>query len=212
METVKLFPPVELAWPVHFYMCGHGLIELMMSISLAGIMFTGTSYIYAAHEVQNTRAEQYYLVQQEAQNILTIMQRELGRAGYKSNIAVTNAFIYSNDEIYILNASKDCIVYRYDRNEDGIFDNENFVFRLHLGGIQQRKGSEISCDGGLGWEMISDTASTDITELQFTVSQQLYSLPYRIKGVVNIAISIRHRQFSDVELHFFRNSSARAFL
>ncbi|WP_017222019.1 hypothetical protein [Moritella dasanensis] len=212
MATVKPFQSVQLVWPSRFYMCGHGLIELMMSISLAGIIFTGSSYIYAAHEVQNIRAEQYYLVQQEAQNMLTIMQRELGRAGYKSHIAATNAFIYSDDEIYILNASKDCIVYRYDRNEDGVFNNENFGFRLYLGGLQQRKGSAVSCDGGLGWEMISDTASTDITELQFSVLQQRYSLPYRIKGVVNIVLSIRHRQFADIELHFFRNSSARAFL
>ncbi|PKH04875.1 hypothetical protein CXF93_21110 [Moritella sp. Urea-trap-13] len=193
-------------------MCGHGLIELMMSISLAGIIFTGMSHIYAAHEVQNTRAEQYYQVQQEAQSILTIMQGELARAGYKSNIAEANPFIYSDDQVFILNPSKDCIVYRYDRDEDGIFSHESFGFRLHLGGLQVRKGSEVSCDGGLGWEMISDTASTDIIQLQFTVSQQLYSLPDRVKGDVSIALSIRHRQYADIELHFLRNSSARAFL
>jgi len=195
-----------------FYVCGHGLIELMISISLGGIIFTGTSYIYATHEAQNNRAEQYYLVQQEAQNVLTIMQRELARAGYQSNIAAANPFIYSDDEIFILDPSNDCIVYRYDRNEDGIFSDENFGFRLHNGGLQQRKGSDVDCDGGLGWEMISDAASTEIIQLQFTVSQQLYMLPHKVKGYVSITLSMRHRQFTDIELSYFRNSSARAFL
>ena len=194
------------------HMCGHGLIELMISITLGGIIFTGSSYIYATHEMQNNRAEQYYLVQQEAQNVLTIMQRELGRAGYSSNIAAANPFIYSDDKIYILNPSNDCIVYRYDRNEDGIFRDENFGFRLHRGGVQQRKGSEVDCDGGLGWEMISDAANTDIIQLQFTVSQQRYTLAHKVKGYVSIALRIRHRQFTEIELDYFRNSSARAFL
>ena len=194
------------------YMCGHGLIELMISITLGGIIFTGSSYIHATHEVQNNRAEQYYLVQQEALNVLTIMQRELGRAGYSSNIAAANPFIYSDDKIYILNPSNDCIVYRYDRNEDGMFRDENFGFRLHRGGVQQRKGSEVDCDGGLGWEMISDAANTDIIQLQFTVSQQRYTLAHKVKGYVSIALRIRHRQFTEIELDYFRNSSARAFL
>lgn len=195
-----------------FHMRGLGLIELMMSITLAGIIFIGMSALYAAHQLQNTRAEQYYLLQQEARNILTIMQRELARAGYKSNFSEANPFIYSDDEIYILNPSNDCILYRYDRNEDGFFSDESFGFRWHLGGLQLRKGSDVNCDAGLGWEMISDAASTDIIQLQFTVSQQLYSLPYRIKGIVTIELSIRHRQFPEFELNFVRNSSARALL
>lgn len=194
------------------YMCGHGLIEMMISMTLAGVILTSTSYVFATHQLQNTRAEQYYLVQHEAQNILTIMQRELGRAGYKANAGKVNPFIYDDDQIYNLNPSNDCIVYRYDRNEDDVFSDENFGFRLHNGGVQQRKGSDVSCDGGLGWEMISDTASLDITQLQFTTSRQLYTSPQRVKSYVTIALSIRHRQLADIELNFLRNSSARVFL
>jgi len=204
--------PVKSELPKRFYMCGYGLIEIMISMALVGGIMTVTCNVFTAHEVQNIRTEQYYLVQQEAHNVLTIMQRELGRAGYKSNIEEVNLFLYSDAQIYILNPSKDCIVYRYDRNEDGVFSGENFGFRLHNGGLQQRKGSEVSCDGGLGWEMISDTANIEITQLHFTSSQQLYALPPRVKSYVTIALSMRHRQLLDITLNFSRNSSARAFL
>ncbi|SQD78597.1 hypothetical protein [Moritella yayanosii] len=204
--------PVKASLPLRVYSTGFVLIETMISLALVGVISVGIFSIFATHEVQNNRAEQYYLVQQEAQNLLIIMQRELARAGYKTNIAEVNPFIYNNDKIFNVNTRQDCITYRYDRNEDRIFSGENFGFRLYNGGIQLRKGSEVGCDGGLGWEMISDTASIEITLLKFTVVQQSYTSPQRMKGYVTIALSIRHRHLMDIELHFFRNTSARVFL
>ena len=193
------------------YHAGFVLVETMISLVLVGVISIGFYSLFATHEVQNNRAEQYYLVQQEAKNVLIIMQRELSRAGYNLNHDAVNSFIYSNDQIYSLNSRKDCILYRYDRNEDGIFSGESYGFRLHNNGIQLRKGSEVSCDGGLGWEMISDTASIEVTSLQFTIVQQ-YTSPESVKSYVTIALNIRHRHFMDIELSFFRNSSARALL
>jgi len=203
--------PVKSEQPYRFYMFGYGLIEMMISVVLVAGIMTVACTVFTAHEVQNNRAEQYYLVQQQAHNLLTIMQRELSQAGYKNNIEEANPFLYSGAQIFILNPSKDCIVYRYDRNEDGIFAGENFGFRLHNGGLQRRKGSEVGCEGGLGWEMLSDTANIEITQLHFTSTQRLYALPHRVKSYVTIALSIRHRQLTDIELNFSRNSSARAF-
>ncbi|CAM2966336.1 hypothetical protein [Moritella viscosa] len=205
MHLVKsLFP-----FPVHG--AGFVLFETMISIVLVGVISVGFYSVFATHEVQKNRAEQYYLAQQEAKNVLIIMQRELNRAGYNLDSEEANPFIYSNDQIYSLNLRKDCILYRYDRNEDGVFSGENFGFRLHNGGIQLRKGSEVSCEGGLGWEMISDTASIEVSSLQFTIVQQ-YTSPQRVKSYVIIALNIRHRHLMDMELSFFRNSSARALL
>jgi len=191
---------------------GYVLIETMISLTLVGVISTGIYSVFSNHEIQKNRAEQYYIVQQEAHNILTIMQRELARAGYTLAGEGVNPFIYNNDEIYILNPRQDCIMYRYDRNEDGVFSRESFGFRLHNGGLQQRKGSEVSCEGGLGWEMMSDSASTKISALQFTISDQVLTSPYRVKGYVIIKLRIGHRQLTDIELSFSRNSSARAFL
>ncbi|QUM78483.1 hypothetical protein HWV00_04110 [Moritella sp. 24] len=184
----------------------------MISLTLVGVILTGIYSVFSNHEIQKNRAEQYYIVQQEAHNILTIMQRELARAGYTLAGEGVKPFIYNNDEIYILNPRQDCIMYRYDRNEDGVFSHESFGFRLHNGGLQQRKGSEVSCEGGLGWEMISDSASTKISALQFIISEQIQTSPYRVKGYVIIKLRIGHRQLTDIELSFSRNSSARAFL
>lgn len=204
--------PVNLSYPSKFYMCGYGLIEMMISMALAGLIFVASSSIIVSHEAQNTQAEQYYLAQHEAQNILIIMQRELSRAGRNSNADVSNAFIYNGDKVYMLNTTKDCILYRYDRSEDGILNSENFGFRVRDGGLQQRKGSDVSCDGGLGWETISDTASIEVSQLQFTTSQQLYAAPLRIKAYVTISLSIRHRQLADTQLDYLRNSNANALL
>lgn len=203
---------VSLSCPRQFYMCGYGLIEMMISMALAGIIFAASSFIVITHEMQNSQAEQYYLAQHEAQHILIIMQRELSRAGRNSNAEQSNPFIYNGDKVYLLNTSKDCIVYRYDRNEDGIFSSESFGFRLRDGALQQRKGSDVSCDGGLGWETISDTASIEISKLQFTTSQQLYAAPPRIKAYVTIILSIHHRKLADTDLDYLRNSNANALL
>ncbi|WP_249185373.1 prepilin-type N-terminal cleavage/methylation domain-containing protein [Moritella sp. 5] len=202
---------VKSLLPYRVHHAGFVLIETMISIVLVGVISIGFYSLFATHEVQKNRAEQYYLVQQDAKNVLLIMQRELNRAGYNLSSETANPFIYSNDQVYNLNARKDCILYRYDRNEDGVFSGENFGFRLHNGGIQLRKGSEVSCEGGLGWEMISNTASIDVTLLQFTIAQQ-YRLPQRVESYVTIALNIRHRHLVDIELNFFRNSRARALL
>ena len=197
---------------VHLYMYGHSLIELMLSVTLTGIIFTGISYVCAAHEKQNNSAEQFYLVQQDAKNLLAMMQQELARAGYQHGAETVNPFVYNQDNIYILNTYKDCILYRYDRNDDGMFSHESFGFRLYRGGLQRRKGSEVSCDGGLGWEIVSDAAYSEVNRLQFIVSQQRDSQPDRVKAYVKIELSIRHRQLTDIEFNFVRNSSARVLL
>lgn len=191
---------------------GHVLVETMISLALASSIMAGYYSVSTTHRVQQSRAEQYYTLQQQAKNILIAMQRELAMAGFRSNIDGDNPFMYNTDQIYMLNSERDCIVYRYDRNNDGALSGESFGFRLHKGGLQQRKGSDVSCDGGIGWEMISDTTTTEIMLLQFISSQQRYIEPDRVTGYVTIILSIRHRKLADMSLQFFRNSYASVLL
>lgn len=195
---------------------GYGLVELMISMSLAAIIFTGAWDIFANQQFYNTRVEQYYLIQHEAKSLLTVIQRELNRAGFSTNPDVLNPFVYlnpidNNTKIFSLNSNQNCITYRYDRNEDGIFSHEDFGFRLHNGGLQLRKGSNVSCDGGLGWEMISQAENIEITALRFSIISKIVSSQI-VKEYVTITLNIRHRQLADIELAFSRNSSARALL
>ncbi|MDX2321277.1 MAG: hypothetical protein QNK26_11875 [Moritella sp.] len=188
----------------------------MISITLGIIVFMGIWRGLANQKLHSLRAEQYYLIQHEAQNMLTIMQRELSRAGYSANTETAAPFVYNSQDIYRLNSNQDCVTYRYDRNEDGLFSGEDFGFRLHNESLQLRKGSDVDCDGGLGWETISDAASMSVTLLRFRVSQQIVSSQIgstpKMKAYVTIELSIRHRQLPDVELSFSRNSSARVLL
>lgn len=194
---------------------GYGLVEVMISMSLAAIILTGAWKILANQQLYNTRAEQHYLMKHEAKHLLTVMQREFNRAGFNANTGVVNPFIYvdpieNSTDIFILNSNQNCITYRYDRDENGIFSNEDFGFRLRNEGLQLRKGSNVSCDGGLGWEMISQADNIAITQLRFSVVSKTMS-PV-MKGIITITLSIRHRQLTDVELDFSRNSSVRVLL
>ncbi|WP_392340891.1 hypothetical protein [Moritella marina] len=195
---------------------GYGLVELMISISLAAMIFTGAWDILANQQFYNTRTEQYYLVQHEAKNLLTVMQRELNRAGFNADADVVNPFFYvdprdNSPVIFRLNSNQDCITYRYDRNADGIFHQEDFGFRLHHAGLQLRKGSNVNCDGGLGWETISQAENIEITQLRFSVMSKTVS-PVIVKGIITITLRIRHRQFTDMALDFSRNGSVRVLL
>lgn len=208
--------PVNSVLFPQFCVRGYGLIELMISMSLAAVILTGAWSILATQQLYNERAEQHYLIQHEAKHLLTVIQRELNRAGFNANADVVNPFVYldptdNSADIFILNSNQDCITYRYDRNEDGIFSNEDFGFRLHNEGVQLRKGSNVSCDGGLGWEMISQAKNIAITQLRFSVMSKTVS-PVIVKGVITMTLSIRHRQLADVELDFSRNSSVRVLL
>lgn len=203
-----------------FCMNGYGLVELMVSMALAAIMFTAICQVLANQEIHNARAEQYYLIQHEAKSLLMMMQRDLSRAGFRGDLDSDNPFVYldpvdSSVDIYTLNSDFDCITYRYDRNEDGLFSGENFGFRLHNEALQLRKGSDVNCDGGLGWEAVSDPSNIIISDLRFSIRQtKRVSVIEResVKAYVTIAFDISHRQLPDVELSFSRNSSVRVLL
>lgn len=195
---------------------GFGLVELVISIALAGAVMVSFSRSFVTGLVQSIRAEHTYQVQQEAQSIMTIIQRELARAGYMkrglAQLGSNNPFVYQEDKLYQLNSSADCITYRYDRDKNGQLNQESFGFRLKNGGVQQRKGSVVSCDGGLGWETISDTANIMVTELTFTLTHVNHEQLAVLKTYVHMQLKIRHRRTEDAEISLVRRVLARVIL
>jgi len=195
---------------------GVGLVELVISIALASaVMLSFSSSFFISH-LQSIRAEHTYLVQQEAQSIMTIIQRELARAGYikrgLTQLGTTNPFVYQERKLYQLNSSADCITYRYDRDKNGQLNQEYFGFRLKDGSIQQRKGGEIDCDGGLGWETISDKANVVVTQLAFTLTSVNNEQLAVLKTYVHMQLQMRHRRTEQAEISLVRRVLARVIL
>jgi prepilin peptidase dependent protein B len=200
------------------YRCvrGAGLVEFIISMALAGTVMLSFSSSFITGLMQSTRAEHTYQVQQEAQSMITIIQRELARAGYMKRgqvqLGSSNPFVYQESKLYQLNSSADCITYRYDRDKNGQLNQEYFGFRLKDGGIQQRKGSAVNCDGGLGWETISDTSNVVITQLTFTLTRVNNEQLSMLKTYVHMQLKIRHRRTEDTEISLVRRVLARVIL
>ncbi|MFT5881228.1 MAG: prepilin peptidase dependent protein B [Moritella sp.] len=200
----------------YFRVRGSGLVEFVISIALAGAVIVSFSSSFITGRVQSTRAEHAYQVQQEAQSMITIIQRELARAGYmkrgQAQLGNTNPFVYQESKLYQLNDSADCITYRYDRDKNGQLNQESFGFRLKNGGIQQRKGSAVNCGGGLGWETISDTDNVVITQLTFTLTHVNNAQLAMLKTYVHMQLKMRHRRTENAEISLVRRVLARVIL
>lgn len=200
------------------YRCvrGAGLVEFIISMALAGTVMLSFSSSFITGLMQSTRAEHTYQVQQEAQSMITIIQRELARAGYmkrgQAQLGSSNPFVYQESKLYQLNSSADCITYRYDRDKNGQLNQESFGFRLKNGGIQQRKGSAVNCDGGLGWETISDTGNVVITQLTFTLTNVNNQPLAMLKTYVHMQLKMHHRRTEDAEISLVRRVLARVIL
>ncbi|MGJ8693703.1 MAG: hypothetical protein ACSHW0_14645 [Thalassotalea sp.] len=73
-------------------------------------------------------------------------------------------------------AANSCILFAYDYNDDGVFDDgilntsEEFGYRLNDGALEVRQGGN-SCTIG-GWEDLTDTNFVTISELVFTCQKE----------------------------------------
>ena len=206
---------------------GYCLVELLLAMALSTLVLSALITLVASITAQQRRAQQLYMVQQEARNLVTIIQRELARAGYRQaqplsasasqqrgvpGLPSANPFIYAGAQLYQLNSTADCITYRYDRDKNSQLNQEYFGFRLNQGGIQQGKGSNASCVTSLGWETISDRANVEVTQLAFRLSQHTNSSLTEMKTYVEIQLSIRHRQQLDSVVNLSRYVLARSNL
>ena len=199
---------------------GYCLVELLLAMALSTLILSALITLVASITAQQRRAQQLYMVQQEARNLVTIMQRELTRAGYQQpqslsasqGLPSVNPFIYTGSRLYQLNSAADCITYRYDRDKNSQFNQEYFGFRLNQGGIQQGKGSNASCTTSRGWETISDRANVEVTQLAFRLSSHTNSSLTEMKTYVEIQLSIRHRQQLDSVVNLTRYLLARSNL
>ncbi|RLA43371.1 MAG: hypothetical protein DRR06_12310 [Gammaproteobacteria bacterium] len=186
---------------------GVSIVELMVGIAIGLIILSGVIAVVANTSfsgLENIRAVQ---LNQQLRGTMDVMRRELQRAGYVDPWtpgAATLAAGIDTDAMALFGTVTlggtcssgvcDCIVYSYDRNEDGAQGigtgtpgtgqntgtSELYGFRLNSNIIQMRtSGNTLSCSSGT-WEGITD-ASVKITALGFELDGA-DSTVYEISG------------------------------
>lgn len=185
-------------------------IALVLSAtSLASILSFHTALLTSEFENQ-----QRHHVNETAENVLTIMQRELMRAGFvqRASATVPNLFLYSSNELFKTNSALSCITYRYDRNKNGLLDSEYFGFRLHNNAIQVSKGNTQDCTYISGWESITDAETITISNLKFVVEHSTQVDLGHTQAYIVINMEIASKLSSNLQLNFQRNVLTQAAL
>lgn len=212
---------------------GYSLIEILIVLLVSAMVLLSLMSVFATGFTNNIKMYNRQLLSQDMKNIVSVIQREIPRAGYiylpqdhdldkgysltkehspeNENSAVDsgNPFLIEG-ELYQLNAQRSCITYRYDRDKNGELNNEFFGFRLSNGKVQQRKGGDVDCEAGLGWEVISDDNSIWVTGLSFTPTEVIDPVKNTARTLLLIELSAQHKQVEQLTLSFSRHVLTRA--
>lgn len=155
---------------------GFSLVELMISITVGLFVLAGVTAMFAHNVKAGGDSLKMARLHQELQAVMSLMTRDLRRAGYWGNASSsigsgtpnTNPFTLDAPSQFGSEPAGSCITFSYDRDGDGaVTTDERFGFRLNSGAVETRQ-SGVDCSAG-GWEDINDTVTTDITSLSFAL-------------------------------------------
>ncbi len=179
---------------------GFTLIELMVSLVLGLIVISGLISVYVATVVSSSNTLAMSKVSQQTSALMNIITNDVRRAGYWGQgvtpladyierDASANPFSINNiTALGLMNtiagnmlitgngaAVGECLVYTYDSNEDGVFDNTDIVgFRLSGTIAQMRRlgdttdATQVSCTAGT-WEDLTDGDLISVDKLEFSL-------------------------------------------
>lgn len=171
---------------------GFSLVELMISIAVGLLVLAGVTTMFAHNVKASGDTLKMARLNQELQAVMSLMTRDLKRAGYWGNASSaigtgtpnTNPFTLDTPGNYSGEPANSCITFRYDMDGDGNVDlgptdgsagppktndaDERLGFRLRSGAVETR-GRGTDCAGGW-WEDITDTVTTEITGLNFALA------------------------------------------
>ncbi len=188
---------------------GLTLIELMISLALGMIIMAATLSIYISTIKSSADTIKAARLNHDLEMAISLMGNDIKRAGYWGNARIdansranpftittatlnttTAPYNFKPTDVNILSFtdtagvahSNGCILYSYDANSNGHYDNtpsdgtntvndtnEFLGFRLNAGKIEMRLTGTTTADCTEGtWQSITDETMVNITDLQFS--------------------------------------------
>jgi len=157
---------------------GITLIELLIAMVLGIVVTGGIITVFATTVRYNSDNLQMIRLNQELRGVMSLISRDLRRAGYHNSAAVTTTYLDTfggaDTGTY---GFDDCIYFAYDIDGDGVTeDTDYFAYKLEANEIKTGdKGiGAFNCTNADDWESLTEYDSTSddrsdvqITELQF---------------------------------------------
>ncbi len=185
--------------PVQRRASGFSLVELMVSITVGLVVLAGVTTMFAHNVKAGGDTLKMARLNQELQAVMSLMTRDLKRAGYWGNASFaigsgtsnTNPFTLDAPSNYGSEPANSCITFSYDRNGNGVEttspsgDDERFGFRRRSGAVETRQEGKTCAE--TGWEDINDTVTTEITGLTFARSSRNVDID-GVAGGASIAV------------------------
>ena len=170
--------------------CGFTLTELMITVALGMSVISSVLIGYLATYSGSVNTLANSKLTQEMTTLMNVMVEDIRRAGYSNNTvstAAANPFndtattalaVFNNMASNTLQAgtgSGSCILYSYDRDQDGVVDaNELFGFRLNAGVVEMRTtgvpANAPTCAGVGQWAELTDAGFMNVTTLTFSLA------------------------------------------
>lgn len=183
---------------------GLSLVEILVSMTLGVLLLLGLTTFMANTLVSDTRMMLLSKLNQEARATMTLMVRDIRRAGswgspdYASGplAGVGAGPAYPNPQPFtdLNTGTAGCILYRYDKNANSLQDATEYAgFRLSGGVVQMLDGPNVAtatCASGTstGWEPLTDARNTRVTGLTFALTN---SAPVYVSGTSGPNIRVR---------------------
>lgn len=155
---------------------GLSLVELIISLAMGVAIVLSAVWLFTVSLKHHKDSFNLACFYQELHFISQLMANDIKRAGYWANagrVEVENIFMANANDLYINNAGN-CILFSYDKDNDGILpainseDDERYGYRLNNYKIQVRtSAAQFSCDSQEGWQDITDSKLLKITKLEF---------------------------------------------
>lgn len=195
---------------------GFTFVELMIAITLNILLLGSLIYVFTYHLSQYDKVIASDRMNQQLQQAVMIMTKEIHRAGYWVNAindmskgTNTNPFMATGFDIQIPSAN--CILFSYDANGDGTMpsisantDDKRYGFRLVNQTIQERPpGAPFDCAANAGtWNNITDPQVVRITNLSFTLNSQVVPLGATTRTALlrSIDISVTGQSSADASV------------
>lgn len=171
-------------------MRGVTLTEVLVATVLSTILLASGLAMFMSTAKYSTDTMEKIKLNQELMLTLESIAADLRRAGYWSNavnmvnaMSNSNPFMTAGTDISI-SAGQDCVLFSYDRNDDGTIpmlnsgsDDERYGFRIRNGAVQARQtGASFNCTANSNeWQDITDKSTITVTGLSFVPETRVIS-------------------------------------